>query len=172
MHPDDHARVARNEARRAKWEAERGGWVGNEAAGGSAVENIASTLWGLTTKISSLVLGGGAAAAEAEASAAAKAAAERERRRKQKPPPHPPFVHEGMGRYLVMPDRGFPEDSRETPLMAAIMRGDEGSVLALLEVSKRFTRVYTYACGTMYEQSPTDSTPSHTTMTRARWART
>jgi ankyrin repeat protein len=38
-----------------------------------------------------------------------------------------------MGAHLVMPDRGFPEDSRETPLMAAIMRGDERSVVALLE---------------------------------------
>jgi ankyrin repeat protein len=32
-----------------------------------------------------------------------------------------------------MPDRGFPEGTRETPLMAAIMQGDKASVAALLE---------------------------------------
>ena len=49
--------------------------------------------------------------------------------------PAPPgaFAHPALGACLVMPDRGFPEGTRETPLMAAIMQGDKASVAALLE---------------------------------------
>lgn len=138
MHEEDKARVARLEERWRKWEAEGKAEAAKAATqgGGAAVSVVASALWGLTNRFSSLVLGGGnngeeVAAAAATPAAAAKAQAQKEKR---KPPPPPlPKAAPGLGVHLLMPDRGFPLDSRETPLMAAILRGDEASVLALLE---------------------------------------
>ena len=122
------ARIARIPRIEARWNGVMPEQKDEEPAAGGAGSSFASALWGiasLTTKISSLWVN----REEAEATAAE----EHEQQQKRRPP-RPMFVHEGMGGYLVMPDRGFPEDTRETPLMAAILRGDEASVLALLEV--------------------------------------
>lgn len=45
-----------------------------------------------------------------------------------------PFAHPCLGPYLMLPDRGFAETTRETPLMAAVLKEEAASVLALLEV--------------------------------------
>ena len=138
MTQHDRDRIARNQARRDAWAAEnKGGAVEKEAAAGGAGSSFASSLWGLTTKISSLWVTRLSADAAAEAEGPEQKQQEQKQQKRPKSrPPRPALVHEGMGGYLVMPDRGFPEDSRETPLMAAIMRGDEASVLALLEVGQ------------------------------------
>jgi hypothetical protein len=136
MTQHDRDRIAHNQALRDGLGTEPEA-VEKEAAAGGAGSSFASSLWGLTsltTKISSLWISK-SEGAEAEAEAEGPEQQQQEQKRKSRPP-RPAFVHEGMGGYLVMPDRGFPEDSRETPLMAAIMRGDEASVLALLEVGQ------------------------------------
>lgn len=138
MHQHDRDRIARNQALRDGLGTEhKGGAVEKEAAAGGAGSSLASSLWGLTSKISSLWI---SKSEGAEVDAEVEGPEQQQPRQQQKQPksrpPRPAFVHEGMGGYLVMPDRGFPEDSRETPLMAAIMRGDEASVLALLEVGE------------------------------------
>jgi hypothetical protein len=139
MHPADTARLARLEERWRQWEEERKGGgeaAESEAGGAGAVGAMAAALWGFTSKMASLVLRPGpseAAGAGAEASEGGHHQQQQQQPQKKKPPPALPFVHEYMDRHLLMPDRGFPDDTRETPLMAAIMRGDEPSVLALLE---------------------------------------